>query len=89
MILERFFTRLEIDITTFNQKKSNRNLFSSFEITIDFCNVKILSNLCMSGKKIMWLVTDEPVEFEKNPVEVQDFRKFTDRFRGIYRMCLN
>ena len=30
------------------------------------------------------LVTDEPVEIEKNLVEVQDFRKFTDHFRGIY-----
>ena len=59
MILERFFTRLEIDITPFNQKKSNRNLFSSFEIIINFCNVKILSQP-MSRKKIMWLVIDEP-----------------------------
>ena len=31
------------------------------------------------------LVTDEPVEFEKQPVEVhQDCRKITHRFRGIY-----
>ena len=30
------------------------------------------------------LVTDELVEFEKWPVEVHDFRKFTDHFRGIY-----
>ena len=30
------------------------------------------------------LVTDEPVEFEKYPVEVQDCRKITDHFRGIY-----
>ena len=35
------------------------------------------------------LVTDEPVEFEKQPVEVQDCRKFTDHFRGIYRICPN
>jgi hypothetical protein len=35
------------------------------------------------------LVTDEPVEFEKSPVEVQDCRKITDHFRGIYRMYLN
>ena len=26
------------------------------------------------------LVTDEPVEFEKQPVEVQDCRKLTDHF---------
>ena len=32
------------------------------------------------------LVTDEPVGFEKLPVEVQDFRKITNRFRGIYRI---
>ena len=30
------------------------------------------------------LVTDEPVEFEKEPVEVQDFRKITHHFRRIY-----
>jgi hypothetical protein len=30
------------------------------------------------------LVTDEAVEFEKEPVEVhQDFRRITDHFRGI------
>ena len=26
----------------------------------------------------MWLVTDELVEFEEEPVEIQDFRKSTD-----------
>ena len=31
------------------------------------------------------LVTNEPVEFEKLPVKVQDRRKITDHFRGIYR----
>ena len=30
------------------------------------------------------LVTDEPVEFEKEPVEVEDFRRITDHFRRIY-----
>ena len=29
------------------------------------------------------LVTDEPVEFEKWPVEVPDFRRITDHFRGM------
>ena len=29
------------------------------------------------------LVTDELVEFEISPVEVQDSRKITDHFRGI------
>ena len=31
------------------------------------------------------LVTDEPVEFEKQPDEVRDLRRITDPFRGIYR----
>ena len=30
------------------------------------------------------LVTDEPVEFEGSPVEVQECRKITGHFRGIY-----
>ena len=30
------------------------------------------------------LVTDEPGEFEKSPVEVQDFRRITDHLGGIY-----
>jgi hypothetical protein len=43
--------------------------------------------LCMSGKNRR-LVTDEPVEFEGKSVEVGDFRRITDHFRGIYRMHL-
>jgi hypothetical protein len=35
------------------------------------------------------LVTDEPVEFEKLPVEVQDCRKITDHFKGIYKIYPN
>jgi hypothetical protein len=31
------------------------------------------------------LVTDEPVEFEKCPVEVQDCRRNTNHFGGICR----
>ena len=38
--------------------------------------------------KNRWLVADEPVEFKKQPVEVQDFRRFTAHFRGIYRINL-
>jgi hypothetical protein len=34
------------------------------------------------------LGTDEPVEFEKFAVEVGDFRRITDRFRGIYGIYL-
>ena len=30
------------------------------------------------------LVTDEPVEFEKSPVEVGDLRRITNHFGGIY-----
>ena len=32
------------------------------------------------------LVTNEPVEFEKKLIEVQDCRKITDHFEGIYRI---
>ena len=35
------------------------------------------------------LVTNEPVEFEKQPVEVEDCSKIIDHFRGIYRMYPN
>ena len=35
------------------------------------------------------LVTNEPVKFEKYPVEVQDYMRITDHFRGIYRICPN
>ena len=35
------------------------------------------------------LVTNEPVEFEKTPGVVQDSRKITDHFRGIYRVYPN
>jgi hypothetical protein len=35
------------------------------------------------------LVTNEPVEFKKQPVEVQDCKKITDQFRGICRIYPN
>ena len=35
------------------------------------------------------LVADEPVEFEEQPVQIQDCRKNTDPFRGICRIFLN
>ena len=42
----------------------------------------------MIGKN--WqLITNEPVEFEKWPVEVEDCRKITDNLRGIYRIYPN
>ena len=34
------------------------------------------------------LLTNELVEFEKWPVEVRDFRRITDCFRGIHRLYL-
>lgn len=34
------------------------------------------------------LVTEEPVEFENEPVEVKDFRIPIDHSRGTYRICL-
>ena len=42
----------------------------------------------MIGKKRQ-LATIDPVEFEKQPVEVQDCRKFIDHFRGICRIYPN
>ena len=35
------------------------------------------------------LVIDEPIEFEKYPVEVQDCMKITGHFRGIYKLYPN
>ena len=35
------------------------------------------------------ILTSEPVEFEKQQVEVQDCREFTDHFGGIYRVYRN
>jgi hypothetical protein len=35
------------------------------------------------------LITNEPVEFEKYPVEVPDCKKITDHFRRIHRIYPN
>ena len=35
------------------------------------------------------LVTNEPVEFEKELVEVQDYKKITNHFKGICKICPN
>jgi hypothetical protein len=43
-----------------------------------------LPSIPLNGKNRQ-LVTDEPVEFEKYPVEVGDFRRITGHFRGICR----
>ena len=51
--------------------------------------------LTTSGSRELWLGrnwqldTDEPVEFENYPVEVQVCKKITNRFRGIYRIYPN
>ena len=44
-----------------------------------------IASLPMIGKNRQ-LVTDEPVELEKSPVEVQDCKKITNHFRGIHRI---
>ena len=31
------------------------------------------------------VVTNEPIEFEKQHVQIQDFKNITDPFRGSYR----
>ena len=36
----------------------------------------------MNGENRL-LITDEPVEFENSSIEVQDFKKVTDHFKGI------
>ena len=41
----------------------------------------------MNGENWL-LVTDKPAEFEKQAVEVQDFRRITHHFTGIYRIYL-
>ena len=47
--------------------------------------VKSPETTCRSMHGENWpLVTNELVEFEKSPVEVQDFRKITNHSRGIY-----
>ena len=47
--------------------------------------LKLEKSRTMSTKNRQ-LVADEPVEFQKLPVEVGDFRRITDCFRGIYRI---
>ena len=41
-----------------------------------------------SNRKNGPLVTDEPVEFEKEPVEVKDLEKIADHLGGIYGIYL-
>ena len=50
-----------------------------------FVGVEGASRLARKNRRF---VTDEPVEFEKQPVEVGDFRRITGHSRGIDRICL-
>ena len=66
-----------------------------FPLTHPTCKAWAWAKLCdvaatpsMIGENRQ-LFTKEPVEFEKQPVEVQDCMKLTDHFRGIYRIYLN
>ena len=34
-------------------------------------------------------ITNEPIEFEKQPGEVKDFRRFSNPFRGIHKIVLH
>jgi hypothetical protein len=51
--------------------------------TQSVCFLKVLGPMTGENRQI---VTDEPVEFEKEPVEVQDCRKITHYFRKLYRI---
>ena len=52
------------------------------------CREVLILNWLMFGKNRQ-LVTDEQVQFEKQPVEVRDFRRIIDHFRGFYRIKQN
>ena len=57
---------------------------------LNYTRIEIRITLMARGAMIeenRQLVTDEPVEFEKELVEVQDCRKIPDHSRGIYRIC--
>ena len=47
-----------------------------------------LHNLPMIGENRQ-IITDEPVEFEKQPIEVQDCRKIANHFRGFHKIYPN
>ena len=49
-----------------------------------FAQILNLDAKPMIGKNRQ-LVIDEPVEFEKQPVEIRNCKKITDHFRGLYR----
>ena len=74
------------------ESNTHHDLSQSSLISIILINMYSLSpnhiNCHLWIRKNRRLVVDELVEFEKQPVEVVDFRKLTDRFRGIYRIYL-
>ena len=49
----------------------------------------VWGGLLIGSWKNRLLVTDELVEFEEQPVEVQDFREITGHSRGIYKIYPN
>ena len=51
----------------------------------------ITSDICLkvTNREIRPLVTDEPVEFEKSMVQVQDLDKLPTTFGGIYGIYLD
>jgi hypothetical protein len=57
---------------------------------LNYTRIEIRIKLMARGATIeenRQVVTDEPVEFEKELAEVQDCRKSPDHSRGIYRIC--
>lgn len=56
-------------------------------ILLECTSLLISAQQSMNGETQL-LVTDELAEFEKLPVEVQDFGKFTNDFRGLYGISL-
>ena len=61
--------------------------FNEYEVAVESDEHLGHGFLSMHGKNRP-LVTDELVEFEKLPIEMQDFGKITHHFRGIYGMHL-
>ena len=64
-------------------------LFSSFDTGNKDLELSLFMHILRSTNgENQPLVSDEPVEFEKQSVDVQDFVRITRRSRRIYRICL-
>ena len=61
-----------------------------FGAFISWCGLFVVMRVCKDCRPIIGenrqLITDEPVKFEKEPVEVGDCKIITDHFRIIYRI---